>query len=110
MSVASTTSLTVDAAWTTTRTGVKYVISSPIDIDLLVMGNAFFRCCENQLAKLVRLGGPQGMAATEQLYQGALLRAREADVRLTTPMRVGGTVYGRRLSDFPGFPDVADVE
>lgn len=46
---ASATSITLDNGLAETVSGVKYVVSDPVDIDPVAV-TAFFRCCEKQLA------------------------------------------------------------
>lgn len=110
MSVESATQLTVDFDFTASSVGVKYVISSPIDLEVGVMGNVFYRCCENHLAKMTRMGGSEGLVTVDQMYRAALLKAKEADSRNTSPRGVGMNSRSRRLSDYPGYPAVADVD
>jgi len=106
MTVQSATQLTVDFDFTASRSGVKYVVSDPIDIEYGVMKTAFLRCCENQLAKMARLGGPQGMQHSEAEWRGALIEAKEADSRSTAPRSVGRSPYPQRLRDMPSGADV----
>lgn len=107
MTVESATQLTVDFDFTASRSNVAYVISDPIDIEYGVMKTAFLRCCENQLAKMARLGGPQGVTMNEQLYREAVQIAREADMRSTAPRAVGDPMpYRVRLADMPLGADV----
>ena len=105
MSVQSATQLTTDFDFTATRTGVKYVVSDPIDIEYGVMKTAFLRGCESQLAKMARMSDRQ---AVESEYQLALRYAKEADNRTTAPRSVGGQAgYYQRLADMPLGADVA---
>lgn len=104
MTVDLATQLTVDFDFTASRSGVKYVISDPIDIEYGVMKTVFLRCCENQLAKMARYSDRQ---VVEQEYQMALLQAKEADSRSTAMRAVGHNVGGyQRLADMPSGPDV----
>ena len=96
LSVASTLSLTLDANVATTRTGVKYRITDPIDLDIIVY-NAFLRGCEARLAQLMRLKDADRIEAD---YEKALLRAKEADCRDIQPVVAGvGRGYVSRLTD-----------
>jgi hypothetical protein len=105
MSVESTTSLTVDFDFATTRSDVKYVVSDPIDIEYGVMKTAFLRCCENQLAKMARMTDRQ---AVEAEYQYALRIAKEADSRSTQPRSVGSQpAFYQRTADMPLGADIA---
>jgi hypothetical protein len=101
--VASATSLTVDEAIAAANTtGVKYVISDPIDVEVPLMQRALYRCAENQMGKLLRL---EDRTALDAEWVRALTLAREADSRTTQMRAVGRTANGRRLSDYPGAPD-----
>ncbi len=51
LSVDSSTGITVDSAFTNTLSGVKYIISDPIDLDLEVMLNLFLRTAEKCLGR-----------------------------------------------------------
>ena len=73
--VASTTSLTVDAAWETTRSAVKYVISDPVDIDPLML-NAY---TAGVAAKVAHLRSKEDRALAEAAYLEELRRAACAD-------------------------------
>ncbi|MFO0899362.1 MAG: hypothetical protein U0836_18205 [Pirellulales bacterium] len=68
--------LTVDAA-IPALSGVKYLISDPIDIEPTVMRRAFLRCAEWQLGLLLK---SEDVDRLEQAYQGELQRAIQADV------------------------------
>jgi hypothetical protein len=104
MTVESTTSLTVDFDFATTRSDVKYVVSDPIDIEYGVMKTAFLRGCERQLAKMARYSDRKEI---EVEYQLALRQAKEADNRSTQPRSVGGQPgYYQRTADMPLGADV----
>jgi len=49
--VGSATSITVDSAFSSTLSGVKYIISDPVDIDLDVMLNYFLRTAEKAMGR-----------------------------------------------------------
>jgi hypothetical protein len=104
MSVESASLLTVDFDFGTTRAGVKYVISDPIDIEYGVMKVAFLRGCERQLSKMARY---TDRTEIEQEYQLALRIAKEADSRNTRPRAIGDqTGQYHRLADMPMGADV----
>ena len=86
-SVDSATSLTVDSAPGYDLTGVKYVISDPIDIDAQIMTNYFLRECEKQLRTIRRI--KEVSATEEHEYQRTLLEAIESDSRSVAPAWVG---------------------
>lgn len=68
--------LTVDAA-VPTLSGVKYLISDPIDIEPIVMRRAFLRCAEWQFGLLLK---SEDVDRLEAAYQAELQRAIAADV------------------------------
>lgn len=76
--VASATSLTVDSAMPSTLSGVRYVISDPVDIDVPVMYEYFCREVEKQFRLIAR-----SKLTNEELgaYNQSLAQAREADSR-----------------------------
>lgn len=74
----SSTSVTVDNTWDTTRTGVKYIVSDPIDIEAGGMLNAFLRCAELQVAYSKSM---KQLPQVQSAYERALILAREADSR-----------------------------
>jgi hypothetical protein len=99
--VTSATSLTLDAAVTTTRSGVKYRISDPIDLDVS-LHNAFQRLCERNLA---RARNVDGQGNFEHYAKTAVFQAKCADARVGQ-RRVAGTpqVYLTRLADASSRP------
>ena len=76
-SVASATSLTLDAA-VTTLSGVKYSISDPIDLDPLVMQEAFLRECESKFSRVSSRDDRNERASEAKI---SLTEARIADNR-----------------------------
>lgn len=75
--VASATSLTVDSA-ISTRSGVAYTISDPIDMQAGSMTDAFLRQCESEYAQLGRRDDAKDIAV---MAQRALILAMGADNR-----------------------------
>lgn len=103
-SVASTTSLTVDTAFTNTWSGVKYVLSDPIDVEVGAMLNCFQRCCEKQVG-ITRI--MKNKESAESSYLESLILAREADSRsLATRVAGPGGAYRQRLAYMPRGGDV----
>lgn len=96
--VASTTSLTVDTAIAAAHTGVKFVISDPIDIEEGAMLTAFWRCVEHQ-ATIARIMKNQDRA--DRAWIDALILAREADSRSFGMRSSHRTQPYYRLSDYP---------
>ncbi|MFQ5492318.1 MAG: hypothetical protein ACE5GE_16530 [Phycisphaerae bacterium] len=94
-SVASATSLTLDANVATTRTGVKYRIADPIDLDVILF-DAFQRCCEKHLARMLR---GKNYNQAEREFERAIRAAKEADCRGGQPVVAGGNRYTSRLTD-----------
>lgn len=80
------THITLDAAVTTTRSAVKYVIADPIDLDVSLY-DAFLRCCEKHLAISRDM---KNRAAILLAAEDALFRAKGADGRTTGRKIVGG--------------------
>lgn len=103
VAVNSATSLEMDQSVNTSYSGVKYVISDPIDIDVALMGRAFMRCAEAIIGKQRRL---EDRTALDAEYQKALILAKEADTRSTAPRAVGGHWTGiQSLADYPSAAD-----
>lgn len=67
-----------DQSIPTSYTGVKYVISDPIDIEVGAMMEAFLRCCEKHVS-IQR--NKKDVPVAEKLSLDALIRAEEADSR-----------------------------
>lgn len=108
MSVTDATTITVDRVVNDSLSGVKYLISDPLDLEPGVMTNAFLRCCENQMAMIRRL---EDRGEIMQLWKMALIEAREHDSRAREMRSVGGTIgFYNRLADMPGYPELDDVE
>ena len=103
MSVASSSSLSVDQNFDDTLTEVNYRISDPLDLDPGVMTTVFLRLCEREIGVMRRMDDRAGMF---QVYEDALVNAKEADVRTTSPRTVGKNVYRQRLAYHPAGPDV----
>ncbi len=105
MAVDSTTSLAVDAAFEDDYSGVKYLISDPLDLEEGAMLDAYWRCVEKELGVIRRMKDRGEMNAA---YREALLLAMEADSRSFQPRSAGpGSVWPYRLRDFPAGPDVS---
>lgn len=101
ISVTSATTLTLDAAVTTTRSGVKYTVSDPIDLDI-ALHNAFQRLCERNLARARNL---DNRTMFEQIAKDAVFHAKCADARVGQ-RRVAGSpyTYWTRLADATNRP------
>lgn len=98
IAIASTSSLTLDAAVASSASGVKYRITDPVDVDIAVY-DAFIACAKMHLATALKM---KGARFAVQDYRDALRRAKEADFRSYSPRRAG--VPGRhigRLNDGP---------
>ena len=103
--VNSTTSLTLDASVDTSYSGVKYLISDPLDIEDGAMLTAVLRCAEWQLAQS-RSKKDRELAMQE--WNRALILAREADSRNFAESAAGTRRnYPFRLAYFPSGPDVS---
>lgn len=100
----SATSITVDAAINTGYTGVKYLISDPVDIEEGAMMNALLRCIEKQttISRIMR-----NEQIAEETYRKTLLWARETDSRSFARTGSGGDSDVYRLIHFPKGPDVS---
>lgn len=85
-SVASATSLTLDGNVVTSRSGVKYRITDPIDLPIDVCP-AFLKCCEAEYARLARL---EERKELETAYLHEVQRAKGADCRVFQRRVVGG--------------------
>lgn len=102
--VASATALTLDAALSSSYSGVAYAISDPLDIEEGAMLTAYLRCAEMQLGRS-RTG--KDRAEFEGAYRRALAEAREADSRNFGPRRAGeGAGFPNRLAYMPRGPDL----
>ena len=101
--VGSTTSITVDSAWTETYTGTTYSISDPVDIEEGAMLNAFMRMAEKEAAIERNM---KDKASMMTIALQALLEAKAADSR-TFGRRVAhvGQVVRPRLSWMPAGTD-----
>lgn len=101
--VTSATVATLDANVATTRSGVKYCVSDPIDIDRAAY-NAFMRCVEKHLA-IGRNMKHKGDALA--LYEEALRKAKGTDNRVRQRQVAGEvTRYPSRIYDTPIGTDV----
>ena len=101
----SATSLTVDEPWSQTLTGVKHVVSDPVDMEYGAMMTALFRSCEYQVS-MTR--AQKRIADTQKLWQQALIFARECDSRNFALEASGGRpMYPYRLAQMPRGPDVS---
>lgn len=92
MGVTDANNITVDAAWTQSLAGVKYVVSDPIDIESGAMMNAFLRCCEKNVASQRDMKEFMSRVA---YYEMVLKQAKSTDKRYIEPERIGGGGYGR---------------
>lgn len=102
-SVTDTTHLTLDTTITTSRSGVKYCISDPVDVDS-VLYDAFRRCVEKHLAIGRNLKNKGEVMAS---YRDALNLARGADQRVNQRRVMGyGMGYVYRFGDAPAAADV----
>lgn len=90
-SVTDSDTLTLDANVGTSRADVGYVISDPIDIDV-VAWQAFLACCRKHLA--MGIGTIKNKAEIYAAYNEALFQAKQGDCRSTGP-RVSGVPAGR---------------
>lgn len=86
MTVDSATSITVDANFADTFSGVRYVLSDPVDIEAGIMLECLVRCTEKQLATSRRM---KTLGDAVKLYQEALERAKAADA-VSMNRRIGG--------------------
>lgn len=99
VSVQSATSLTVDAAWDDSFSGVKHLISDPVDIDTPAMETALLRKAELETGHARTL---KNRAELVQLYQLEVVRARELDARSFAEQAAGGgSWWPARLADMP---------
>jgi hypothetical protein len=105
MSWTSATSITVDQPWSQTLTGVKHVISDPVDMEDGAMLTALFRSIEYQIS-MTR--AQKRIADTQKLWNMALIFARECDSRNFAVESPGGSpAYPYRLAQMPRGPDVS---
>lgn len=106
MDVSSATVLTVDTAIGTDYSGVKYVISDPVDIEHGAMKVAFLRCVEKQASISRHMPTKFDFEAA---YQKAFVMACEADSRGFEPRvaRAGGNAEHYSLRDYPRGDDDA---
>lgn len=103
--VVSATELTLDAVVDSTLTGVKYVISDPVDIEPGAMLTCLLRGSEFQTATSRT---KKDREEARMAYERALLLAREADARNFGESAAGvRRPYPYRLAYMPGGPDVS---
>ncbi len=99
------TTVTVDRVAIDTLTGVKFVVSDPVDLEPQAMLTALYRCIEKQesLTRIMK-NQKEAMAA----YREALILAREQDSRDFT-RKVAGRDYSNftRLRDYPRGVDIS---
>ena len=102
--ITNATTLTLDGNVATTRSGVSYVISDPVDLDS-IFWNAFLACCQKQYAVARDLKNKAEVIAA---YREALLIAKGGDSRTGQRQicRVGG-VYATRITESTSRPEVA---
>lgn len=97
--VASTTSLTVDTAPTSSLSAVKYQITDPVEMDEGCLRTAYEKGC---IAQVAVFRNKKEMASAKQEYVQAVLFARDADSRYLQQRRAGWSeLYPRRLKDMP---------
>lgn len=97
--VGSATSLTIDSAWDSGATSVKYVISDPVDIDVGSMLSFLLRKAELNTG---HARNKRDREQLEQICQREEIRAREQDARSFKEEAIGRTgVWPTRLADFP---------
>ena len=97
----TTGALTLDAAVTTSRSGVAYRITDPVDLPFMAY-EAFLRCAEKHLAAGYRKAlDPSTLRAVGQTYDEALDRAKMADGGAVKQRRIAGNrrIFGIQLSD-----------
>lgn len=97
----STETLTLDAAVSTTRSGVAYRITDPVDLGPPVAYEAFLRGAEKHVGNTMRKAiDPSTLRALRDAYQEALFMAKSADSP-TRQRRIAGTYhhYGLSLAD-----------
>ncbi len=105
LEVTNATTVVVDLPWTVASSGVKYLISDPVDIEPASMANALYRCCERQ-AGMSRSRKDRNVL--DIAYKEALILAREADARNFASESSGGTpAYPYRMADMPRGADVS---
>lgn len=103
--VSSPTSLTVDAVFDESLTGVKYVLSDPADIEEGAMLQGLLRCVEKQVATSRNM---KTLDRSTSLYREALIKAREADSRDFSSQQAGASSpFPYRLAQMPRGPDVS---
>jgi hypothetical protein len=92
-SVTDSDTLTLDAVVSTTRVGVKYAISDPLDFDVVVY-HAFLACAMKHLAIGISMKEKGDLVAA---YRDALMQAKQADSRMVGRQvcHVGPTYMGR---------------
>lgn len=99
----TTVTLTMDAAAQTSRSGVKYRITDPIDIDVAAW-DAFLGCCEKHMARIKRMKDADAITRAADL---ALRLAKGADSRVRQRRVAGDAIsFRRRLADYTDRPTV----
>lgn len=104
LDVTNATTLRVDANADSTLTGVKYVLSDPIDVDEGVMLTVLLRCAEKHLAIKRRMRETPTLQAA---YTEALLEARAADSRYLQRWGMDPDRYRVRWAHHPLGADVS---
>lgn len=104
VSVESATALTADEALGDTLSGVKYVLSDPVDVEEGAMLTVLLRGLEKHLT-VARIMKNAPLALTA--YREALIQAKEADRRSLAPRAYGAGPGWPRLGDFPRGDDVS---
>jgi hypothetical protein len=84
----NTTTLTVDANWDTTRSGVAYVISDPVDVELGAMLNAYLRTLEKRMSTR-RHAGDLKQITNDWHFE--VLNAASADDRFSARRQMGSS-------------------
>jgi hypothetical protein len=101
----SATELTLDAAATSTLTGVKHAISDPVDIEHGAMLNFLLRSIEKSFRAIRRL---KPMQFEEELWHQAQISAYEADARnYESRSAMSDGPYRTRMAYMPTGPDVS---
>ena len=99
----SATSITVDEVADRTLSGVKYIISDPVDIEAGAMATFLYRECERQMRIIKQMKGTED---AERQHQEAMYQAFDNDSRSSEPRAAGQTRYYRpSVKDMPLGPE-----
>lgn len=102
IAVASTTAMTIDSDPAQNLTGVKFVISDPVDVEPGAMANFLKREVERQVRIIKRM---KAMMDEERQHAEARILAFEGDSRNFDSRGPGGRGYGWRMADMPSGAD-----